>query len=446
MNWLPARWIRWLTRRSGNQQWSKLRQWAGDDTDQLRHLASWVWTAPLDLLAEPLWGSSHTDPQFIDLRWGGTRNAGFLVPSRTDSSPPPPGGCLELREAIAQRYFCCSHIEPQEILITLGASGAFTTLLDACIEPGDHVVLFDPCSPLFLKGLRSRKARMHWVPTWVENGWCRFPRTTLERAIRHARLLVLADPVNPTGALYDPEDQAYIAWLAAAHDVLLYVDRSFADLHPAGASNNWLAINGIRSHLLTAGSISWSTGHWGWRIGWLTGPRLLMQVCSLVHNRQGIAVPTPYQSSVARWLREADTEEQQLLWRRQAEQRQHANDVLQPLGWECGDSGQGCFLWLSTAHMNINGRRCAELLHQQHGVLVLPGDLCGPSGQKMIRLCLVHHPVQWQEALHRLSRFTLSLDSRESVVALGGLQNSKLHLGNSSPSRQTRAEQCVHFR
>jgi hypothetical protein len=69
-------------------------------------------------------------------------------------------------------------------------------------------------------------------------------------------------------------------------------------------------------------------------------------------------------------------------------------------------------LWASTDHLDINGGQCAELLQQQHHLLVLPGHWCGPSGQKMIRLCLLQHYNAWQEALHRLSQFTITRGTR----------------------------------
>lgn len=412
MSWLPLKRIGSLLRLWTRSRSAPLRQWAGNDYAQLRHLADWLWSTPADMLTDPPWYPKTVGPPLIDLRTAGVCDTSFIPLCPHANSPPPPEGCAELREAIVTHGPGFSRLHPQEIMITLGASGAYNALLDSCLNHGDRVLLFDPCSPLFIWGLRYRNITISWIPTWIEGNWCRFPRTMLEQHIRHVRLIVLADPVNPTGSLFHPEDRDYLAWLAVAHDVLIYVDHSLALLHAEGNAADWRTIDGLASHLVTAGSLSWLGGQWGWRIGWLSGPRLLRQACRLVLNRQAISIPTPCQLSAARWLQATNPPQHSRLVQRLARQRQEAIDLLQPLGWEFGDCGQGSFLWASTDHLDINGGQCAELLQQQHHLLVLPGHWCGPSGQKMIRLCLLQHYNAWQEALHRLSQFTITRGTR----------------------------------
>jgi aspartate/methionine/tyrosine aminotransferase len=306
---------------------------------------------------------------------------------------------------VAARFAPGTGISPQNVLITAGGSGALSLALEACLDPGEGVVLFDPCSPLFGWGARSRRARIAWVPTWVEEGWCRFPRAVLERAIRRARLLILADPVNPTGAVFHPEDREYIAWLAAAHDVLLYVDQAFAELHPQGEAVQWEAIPGIRPHLLLAGSLSWSHNVRGWRVGWLIGPSVVLRACQAFQHLHAAVVPTPCQWLAADCLKESRRQhERPALFQRWQKQRQQAGDLFRRWGLETGDSGQGGFLWLSTTALGLDGRQWAEVLERDYRLRVLPGELCGPSGRNMVRLGLLQHPGHWQEALNRLSR------------------------------------------
>jgi hypothetical protein len=93
------------------------------------------------------------------------------------------------------------------------------------------------------------------------------------------------------------------------------------------------------------------------------------------------------------------------MFRRWQEQRQEAMDLFRRWGLETGDSGQGGFLWVSTASLGLSSRHCAELLARQYRLFVLAGEGCGPSGQNMIRLCLLQHAGHWQEALRRLKQF-----------------------------------------
>src|SRR5262249_43309589 len=140
-------------------------------------------------------------------------------------------GAPELRSAIADLYARRDGrtVDPeQEVLVTHGASAAFAAALDAFVNPGDRVVLFDPCSPLFHLGAKSRRATIRWVPTWTEDGRLRLPNAAFEKAVRGAKLLVLCDPANPTGAYLSSEDREYLVWFAAGYDVLIYADESFA--------------------------------------------------------------------------------------------------------------------------------------------------------------------------------------------------------------------------
>lgn len=416
IRWATDWWRRWRGRSRSPTAWL----WRNAaESETVNRLARAMLSLPGEVLSAPLpWGEEAHGGGVIDLRHGAIRNVSFLPPSHSSNALPPAGGCGELRAVVAARYVPAAEISPQNVLITPGGSGALSLALEACLDPGDRVVLFDPCSPLLAWGAQSRRARLAWVPTWVEDGWCRFPRAVLERAIRRARLLILADPVNPTGAVFHPQDREYLAWLAAAHDVLLYVDQAFAELHPQGEAANWEAIPGIRPHLLLAGSLSWSHNLRGWRIGWLIGPEGVLRACQALQHLHAAVVPTPCQWLAAACLEESrQPHDRQALLQRWEKQRQQALDLLQRGGLETGDSGHGGFLWVSTAALGLDGRQWAERLEREYRLRVLPGELCGPSGRNMVRLCLLQHPGHWQEALNRLSRCLSEGKQRTSPCA-----------------------------
>jgi len=401
-----SRWRRWLLPRRRDRLGTYLHGRAGEEDASVRYLADVALSTPLEELEAPVWyGSGGVPPEVIDVRRGAIRSICFQPSGHSGNFLPPTGGCLELRAAVAERYAHSAGISPRNILITPGGSGALSIALRTCVNPGDRVVLFDPCSPLFVGLLRSWKARIAWVPTWVEERWCRFPRSVLERVLRKARMLVIADPVNPTGAVFHPDDREYIAWLAAAYDVLVYVDQAFAELHPQGSQVRWEEIPGITGRLLLAGSLSWSHNLSGWRVGWLVAPPLLVRVASAMQQLHATLVPTPCQLLSAACLQPIDPSERHAMFRRWQEQRQEAMDLFRRWGLETGDSGQGGFLWVSTASLGLSSRHCAELLARQYRLFVLAGEGCGPSGQNMIRLCLLQHAGHWQEALRRLKQF-----------------------------------------
>src|SRR5205085_1869561 len=131
---------------------------------------------------------------------------------------------------------------------------AFHLALDAFVNRGDRVVLFDPTAPLFPLALRHRGARLRWVPTGVDNGRLLFRVDQLAQALRGAKMLVLANPANPTGATFSPEDLEHIAWWTRHLNVLVFNDEVFAAFHyesdPVGLND----LSNTRPRTLTASS------------------------------------------------------------------------------------------------------------------------------------------------------------------------------------------------
>ena len=77
------------------------------------------------------------------------------------------------------------------------------------------------------RSLRERRARICWLPTWMERGRMRFHFAPLVKHLRGARLIVVNAPANPTGGVFAAEDLEQIAWWAARRDVLIFSDEVF---------------------------------------------------------------------------------------------------------------------------------------------------------------------------------------------------------------------------
>src|SRR5205814_1128730 len=141
-----------------------------------------------------------------------------------------------------------------------------------------------PCSPLFALGAKSRRATVRWVPTWTEDGRARYPLPAFEKAMRGAKLLILSDPGNPAGGCLADEELDHIAWIAAAYDVLIVADESFARLRYDARGKPIGTLAGADRRILTLGSVTQEFGLGSLRVGWLAGPRHLVRACGLTQN------------------------------------------------------------------------------------------------------------------------------------------------------------------
>src|SRR5205085_4810124 len=140
---------------------------------------------------------------------------------------------------------------------------------DSFVNHGDHVALFDPSSPLYRHALRHRRARIHWIPTWMESGRIRFHMEPLVRAMRRSRLLIVNSPANPTGGVIAPEDLEQIAWWAHRRHVLLLSDEVFVPYQDDEEAVSLASLPRAQDRTLTVGSMSKSHALAAARVGWV---------------------------------------------------------------------------------------------------------------------------------------------------------------------------------
>jgi aspartate/methionine/tyrosine aminotransferase len=336
-----------------------------------------------------------------------------LAPSASTKLPadlrgwPPFGGLPELREAVAaklERDQSLSINPTEEVLITPGLSGAFHIALNTFVNPGDHVALFDPASPLYRLALQSRGARIHWIPTWVESGRTRFHMEPFVRALRHVRMIVVNSPTNPTGGVLAPEDLEQIVWWADRRDVLIFSD----DVFKRFIYEDWpISIGTLakgRKRTLTAGSVSKGYGLASARVGWLAGHRHLIRPCALTAVLHSAWVPTLCQQIATAALRQGN-EPFEPIRREFDRRRRYTFERLQAMNmkpiWPAG----GFFVWLPVRELNVSGITFARKLLKFKRVLVSPGEFFGPSGAGYVRISYATDDGRLREGLTRLTDF-----------------------------------------
>ncbi len=389
-------------------------------TDYLHYYSDRVLAAPLDELLDPATFPTPPGPEVMNLnlpapRFDSPVTGGRVAADRTGN--PPAWGLPQLREAIADDYRRRDgrSVDADEgVLVTHGATGAFAAVLDAFVNPGNRVVLFDPCSPLFAVGAKSRRATVRWVPAHNEDGRSRFDPDVLSKALRGATLLALADPGNPTGAAVAEEDLERLAWAANRSDVLIYLDESFARFRYDGRPCPLATMPGADRRTLSAGSLGPGYGLGSVRVGWLSGPRHLVRACALTASLSAPYVPTVCQQVALRAV-QADEELFGPVLEEFRDRRRYAADKLRAMGLEPARPAGGFFFWVPVAHLGLDGRTFAERLLREQRVLVGPGDVFGPGGAGFVRVSFAAEDGRLREGLTRLAAFVTGLKG-EPVV------------------------------
>lgn len=378
-----------------------VKRMLGTDVAILHRLSDRALALPVAEMLDPAWFPDIDAPDSINLALGSPRCELPLgtVRNMNVQRPLSAWGLPELREQIAAKSPA-----PGETLITHGATGAFAAVIDTFITPGDKVVLFDPTSPIFRLGLQHRRARIRWVDTWMDNGHTRFDIEAFAATMRGSKLLVMADPCNPTGGTLAVEDLEQIAWWSKKHDVLIHLDESFQGHRHDHPATHLSQLPNSTGRLLCAGSVSKTFGMNHARVGWLTGPVSLLRPVAAV---SAMAAPhvSPYCQQLALTALKTGTNAAAAMCDEFAGRRRFLLEALQGMGLPPAVAAAGYFFWVPVSHLGLTGREFARQLLVARRVLVNPGEPFGPSGEDHIRLSYATDEGRLREGIQRLAEF-----------------------------------------
>ncbi len=324
----------------------------------------------------------------------------------------PDPGLPELREALAEWFQGCmgaSNAGPEHVLVTCGANQAFANLLFALTRPGDKVVLlgpsyFDHDYVVLLAG-----CRLILVPLVIREGYYQPWLRGIERELAAgARVVVLVNPSNPTGATFPREQVEALVELCIDWKAWLVADETYAELvyepYEHASAAQW--VHGGR--VAVVGSFSKTYALAGLRVGWLFGPEVLVQETVKVQDAFVVCAPVPSQYAALAALR-ARTGYLPALRKELARRRRALLEALE--GWPLGTAmpSQGAtfvFVRLEEEAMRAAGYGrlideegpddvafCGELLRRT-GLLAVPGSAFGPHGRGFLRLSFGNQPAE----------------------------------------------------
>lgn len=328
--------------------------------------------------------------------------------SYTDNS-----GILELREAImahlTRLYDCPAYDPATEALITIGVSEASQLAFDAILDPGDEVLIPQPCFVSFTAGVRLAGGTPVAVPTRVENDF-QITAAELEAAITpRTKAIMLSFPNNPTGAVIPHAGLAAIAELAERHDLLVISDEIYDQLVYDGHRHVMFAgLPGMYARTIHLGGFSKDYAMTGWRIGFALAPRDILSAMRRVHQYLIMSASTMGQRAAlaALTMPEVAGHVQRMVSAYDARRRVIV-DGLNELGLPCFEPKGAFYAFPSVANTGMDDFEFAERLLKEERVAVIPGSAFGCGGEGYIRCCYAASMENIEEALRRMRRFMM---------------------------------------
>ncbi|SHK09448.1 pyridoxal phosphate-dependent aminotransferase [Halomonas caseinilytica] len=310
-----------------------------------------------------------------------------------------------LRDAIAERYRRRGvEADPERIIVMAGAQCGLYAVAQCLLDPGDEVIVPEPCYVTYEAVLRSTDATMVRIPLRSDAGF-RLDAADIEAAITpRTRAIMLNSPHNPTGQLIDADTWHAIAELCHRHDLWLVSDEVYANLVFEGDHQCAAALPGLEDRSVVIDSLSKSHAMTGWRLGWVLGPRELIAHLGNLALSMLYGCPDFIQDAA----RDALTREIPELQAMHESYRARRDAVCAALAdcpaVEVIPPAAGMFLMVDIRATGLSSQAFADRLLDEHGVSVLSGEAFGSSAAGFVRLSLTVDEARLTDACRRLAR------------------------------------------
>jgi len=315
-------------------------------------------------------------------------------------------GLLELREMLSDKMYSEDSVyyDPEgEILITTGVSEGFDLALRAIVNPGDEVILHEPCYVSYKPCTQFTGGIPISIETKVEDEFKLRAERIAERVTEKTKAIVLNYPNNPTGAALSRKDLEEIADVATEHDLLVISDEIYGKLTYEGEHTCFSALNGMKDQTLLLNGFSKAYAMTGWRIGYAAGNKDVIEAMMKIHQYIMLCTPITAQMAAMEALR-CDDETAKMVAEFNRRRRLMV-EGLREIGLSCFVPKGAFYTFPSIASTGLTSVEFAKRLLFEHKVVVIPGSVFGDCGEGFIRCSYAVSQFEIKEALERMARF-----------------------------------------
>lgn len=303
----------------------------------------------------------------------------------------------ELKQAVCDYYerrFGVSGITPSMVQSCNGTQEGVGHLGLALLDPGDTILVPDPCYPVFEAGAKIADAKLEYYPLVAEHNYLPYVAGIDPEVADRAKYMIVSLPANPVGSVGTPEVYEEIIAFAREHDLLIVHDNAYSDIVFDGElGGSFLQYPGALEVGVEFFSLSKSFNVTGARIGFLVGREDVVSAFAKLRSQIDFGMFFPIQKAAIACLNgpRDEVEAQRLKYQ---ERRDALCDGLEDLGWERPNAHGSMFVWAKLPGGRTDSMAFCEELMEKAGVVVTPGASFGPSGEGHVRMALVLPPDQ----------------------------------------------------
>ena len=316
-------------------------------------------------------------------------------------------GTVELREAISahlEKLYQVNYSPEDQILVTVGVSEALYLAATAILDPGDEIIVPQPCFGAYTAEVILSCGEVVPITTKVEDDF-QVTAAQIKAAVTpKTKAILLGYPNNPTGAVLDREALEEIAKVVVEHDLLVISDEIY-DTLVYGVDHVCVpAIPELYERTILLGGFSKAYAMTGWRVGYATGPAEILGAMRKIHQYTIMSAPTMAQAAALRALQKG-TDDVLQMREEYDRRRKFVVSGLNELGLTCFEPRGAFYAFPSIAVTGMTPLEFCETLIKEEHVAIVPGDAFGAGGENHVRLCYASSYENLEIALDRLGSF-----------------------------------------
>lgn len=315
-------------------------------------------------------------------------------------------GLLPLREEIS-RYLNTRFRLPytaDEILVTVGGSEAIDVAFRTMLDPGDEVIIPEPCFVSYLPCVKMAGG----VPVEIaleEKDEFKLTGKKLKEAITEkTKMVVLPFPNNPTGAVMTAEELQVVSNIIKEHDLFVLSDEIYSELSYKGPHVSIASIPGMAERTVVINGFSKSFAMTGWRLGYAAAPREIIRQMTKIHQYIIMSSPTTSQYAAIEALRNG-MEDVERMRESYNQRRRFLVKELNDMGIPCFEPYGAFYVFPNISRFGMSSEAFATRLLREQKVAVVPGDAFGKCGEGFLRISYAYSIEDLKGALEKIQKF-----------------------------------------
>ena len=320
-------------------------------------------------------------------------------------------GTLELRREIASymnRRFDLRYDPVKEVVVTVGGSEAIDIAMRTILQPGDEVIIPTPCFVCYEPLCKMTGATPVIVETRNEDKFKLTPELLESAITEKTKMLVLAYPNNPTGAIMDEEDLEKIAKILREKQIIVLSDEIYAELTYGRRHVSIASLPDMWERTVVVSGFSKAYAMTGWRLGYICAPAPLAKQMLKIHQYAIMCAPTTAQLAAITALRDCD-EDVAAMTAEYNRRRRLIYNGLRDIGVESFEPEGAFYIYPNIGKFGLSSEEFCEKLLYEHKCAIVPGIAFGAAGEGFARISYAYSVKHINQALERMESFIKAL-------------------------------------